>query len=53
MTDDEYFTRRAEQEVVLAVAATHPAAVAAHYQLSTAYLERLYDDTASNECRSG
>jgi len=41
MTDQDYYTRRAEQEVHLAQTASHPAAVAAHYRLSTAYLERL------------
>jgi hypothetical protein len=46
MTDRDYFARRAEQEARLAERATHPAAVAAHYRLSTAYLERA-DPTAS------
>lgn len=39
MTDSEYFARRAEQEAALAQKAKTAAAVAAHYQLSTAYLE--------------
>ena len=38
--DGSYFERRAVQEVELAVQATHPAAVAAHYRMANAYLER-------------
>ncbi len=41
MTDTEYFARRAEQEVQLAARAEHPTAAAAHYRLSTGYLERV------------
>lgn len=41
MTDKDYYAHRAAQEVKLAQTAKHPAAVAAHYRLSTAYLERL------------
>lgn len=48
MSDVEYFARRAEQEVYLAARSTNPAAVAAHYQLSTAYLERLHGRTLAN-----
>jgi len=40
--DRAYFARRAAQEVELASRATHPAAVAAHYRLSTVYLERAH-----------
>ena len=42
MIDTDYFARRAEEEARLAAKAKHPAAVAAHYQMSTAYLERAY-----------
>ena len=49
VTDRDYFARRAEEEAVLAQQATHPAAVAAHYQLSTAYLDRAHP--ASNDER--
>jgi hypothetical protein len=38
--DGSYFERRAVQEVEMAVQATHPAAVAAHYRMANAYLER-------------
>jgi len=41
VTDREYLARRAEQETRLAQQAKHPAAVAAHYRLSSAYLERM------------
>ena len=44
MTDTDYFSRRAEEEVRLAQRATHPAAVAAHYHMSKAYLERLHPE---------
>lgn len=40
MEDMRYFMHRAEQEARLAQQATNPAAVSAHYRLSTAYLER-------------
>ncbi len=49
MSDIDYFARRAEQEVRLAQRATHPAAVAAHYRLSTAYLERVQSAPPSRE----
>lgn len=46
-TDDhDYLARRAEQEVYLAEQSTHPAAVSAHYRLSTAYLDRLHPPAA-------
>lgn len=48
MTDADYFTRRAEEEVRLAQRATHPAGVAAHYSLSKAYLDRLHPDQKDN-----
>ncbi len=41
MADTDYFARRAEQEARLASQATHPAAVAAHHRLATAYVGRL------------
>lgn len=46
-TDDhDYLARRAEQEAYLAEQSTHPAAVSAHYRLSTAYLDRLHPPAA-------
>jgi hypothetical protein len=44
--DYDYFARRAEQEAYLAERSTNPAAVAAHYRLSTAYLDRLHPPAA-------
>jgi hypothetical protein len=41
MADTDDFARRAEQEARLASQATHPAAVAAHHRLATAYVGRL------------
>lgn len=39
--DLEYYQERAEQEVKLAQRATDPSVVAAHYELSLLYLERV------------
>ncbi len=39
--DTEYYRKRAEQELRLAQGATDPKVVAAHYQLSQLYLEKL------------
>ena len=43
----EYLTRRAAQQLVLAQRATLPAVTAAHYQLATAYLDRVAASTGS------
>lgn len=40
--DGHYFLQRAEAELELAQRATHPRAVAAHFQLAEAYLDRAY-----------
>ncbi len=40
--DKEYLEQRAEAELSLAQAATHPAAVRAHYLLAGFYLDRIY-----------
>ena len=44
--DDEqsYYLKRAEAELALAQAATHPKAVKAHYHLAGFYLDRAYSD---------
>ena len=52
MNDNEYLGRRAEAEAVLATQSTNPA-VAAHYQLSTAYLERLHAQMPANDRAEG
>ncbi len=42
--DVEYFERRAEAELELARAASHRKAVQAHYELASAYLDRIHGD---------
>lgn len=44
--DPDYLYRRAEQELELAQAATHPAVVKAHYLLADHYLETLHGQEA-------
>ncbi|HZG10348.1 MAG TPA: hypothetical protein VEZ70_15365 [Allosphingosinicella sp.] len=41
----EYWERRAEAEIALAQQASHQAAVRAHYELASAYLDRIHGDT--------
>jgi len=46
MSDDrDYFERRAETEIKLAQRATHASAVNAHYQMASAYLDRIHGET--------
>ena len=40
--DEEYFERRAEQELELACSAREAPVVQAHYQLACAYLDKIY-----------
>ena len=44
MSPDElaYFERRAEAEIALAQEARHARAVKAHYELASAYLDRIH-----------
>lgn len=42
-----YLIARAEQELERAQKATDPLAVQAHYDLATAYLDRIYDESGS------
>ena len=44
-TELEYYERRAEAEIELAQRAAHSAAVRAHYELASAYLDRIYGDS--------
>ena len=46
MSADErdYLERRAEEEIFLAQAAEHRRAVQAHYELASAYLDRLHGE---------
>lgn len=44
-TDDQnYFEQRAEAEIGLAQAATHAEAVRAHYEMASAYLDRIHGE---------
>ncbi|HEX8572338.1 MAG TPA: hypothetical protein VF759_06270 [Allosphingosinicella sp.] len=43
--EQEYFERRAEAEIALAQAAAHARAVQAHYELASAYLDRIHGDS--------
>ena len=43
--DKDYFERRAEAEIAMAQSATHASVVRAHYELATAYLDRIYGDS--------
>jgi hypothetical protein len=47
MSPDElaYFESRAEAEISLAQQARHARAVKAHYELASAYLDRIHGDT--------
>ncbi len=40
--DRDYFYERAEAELILAQAATHPAAVTSHFALAENYLDLVY-----------
>ncbi len=40
----EYYERRAEIQIELAQKATDAKAVKAHYELATAYLDKVYGD---------
>ena len=42
--DVHYLEKRAEAELELAQRATHACAVRAHYEMATAYLDRIYED---------
>jgi hypothetical protein len=43
--DLAYFEARAHREIELAQRATHAGAVRAHYEMATAYLDRIHGDT--------
>jgi len=44
--DADYYERRAEAEIELARQSQSAAAVQAHYQLATAYLDKIYGEDA-------
>jgi len=43
--DVNYYERRAEAEIELAQRSGNAAAVQAHYQLATAYLDKIYGES--------
>lgn len=45
----EYYERRAETEIAAAQAAEHRRAVQAHYELASAYLDRIHGDEPRSE----
>jgi hypothetical protein len=47
--EQEYFERRAEAELALAQASEHKRAVQAHYELASAYLNRIHGDEPKSE----
>jgi hypothetical protein len=47
--DSLYFERRAEQEIQLAQHSNDTRAVQAHYQLASAYLDRIYPEPEPSE----
>ncbi len=51
MTAEEqaYFEARAEAEIALAQQASHARAVRAHYELASAYLDRIHGDSPRAE----
>jgi hypothetical protein len=42
--EQEYYERRAEAEIALAQAAEHGRVVQAHYELASAYLDRIHGE---------
>ena len=47
--EQEYLERRAEAELALAQQAAHGRAVQAHYELASAYLDRIHGDEPKSE----
>jgi hypothetical protein len=47
--DVSYYQRRAEEEIELAQQARHFRVVQAHYQLASAYLDRIHGDLPQSE----
>ena len=43
-----YLEKRAEAELELAQRATHACAVRAHYEMATAYLDRIHQDEGAD-----
>lgn len=53
MNDSRYYEQRAEEALVCAQHATHPAAVRAHYELAELYLERMLAHRAASRGSNG
>jgi hypothetical protein len=49
IADTDYFQLRAEQEIALAQQANHFRAVQAHYELASAYLDRIHGDVPKSD----
>jgi hypothetical protein len=47
--EQEYYERRAEAELTLAQSSEHRRAVQAHYELASAYLDRIHGDAPKSE----
>jgi hypothetical protein len=47
--EQEYFERRAEAELALAQASDHQRAVQAHYELASAYLDRVHGEAPRSQ----
>ena len=47
--EQEYLERRAEAELALAQQSEHSRAVQAHYELASAYLDRIHGDEPRSE----
>jgi hypothetical protein len=47
--DTDYFQTRAEAEIELAQQAQHQRAVQAHYELASAYLDRIHGEEPRSE----
>ncbi len=52
-TDVSYFEQRAEAELQLACQAKDARAVQAHYQLATAYLDRIHSPEGTSDTAEG
>lgn len=48
-SESAYLYRRAEAELEMAQAAEHPAAVKAHYELASHYLDSLHESEKDDE----
>jgi len=49
--EEAYYERRAEAEIALAQKAQHTRAVKAHYELASAYLDRIHAQIRSERAR--